>query len=138
MRAELIAAAVAAGKAYMIGDKKKAMAAGMDAFQKLLKGPGPKNDPEAAKRAVQIRSTLGDAIQLSGCRDDQTSADANIAGEATGAMSWALIKVLSAHKDITYTQMLGEVREVLQGKFSQIPQLSAGSKLQLGSTKFIL
>ena len=31
---------------------------------------------------------------FSGCRDDQTSADANIAGANVGAMSWALLEVM--------------------------------------------
>jgi hypothetical protein len=32
-------------------------------------------------------------ILYSGCRDDQTSADANIAGTPSGAMSWAFLEV---------------------------------------------
>lgn len=31
----------------------------------------------------------------SGCKDTQTSADTSVAGEATGAMSWALVRLLS-------------------------------------------
>lgn len=33
-------------------------------------------------------------FMFSGCRDDQTSADANIAGANVGAMSWALLEVM--------------------------------------------
>jgi hypothetical protein len=40
-----------------------------------------------------VKTTVADVIQFSGCKDEQTSADAFINGEASGAMSYALIKV---------------------------------------------
>jgi hypothetical protein len=41
-----------------------------------------------------MRHSDADVIQFSGCRDDQTSADAHIDNQATGIMSHAFIKVL--------------------------------------------
>jgi hypothetical protein len=41
----------------------------------------------------ETRSSGADVVMLSGCKDSQTSADATEAGKATGAMSWAFIKV---------------------------------------------
>jgi hypothetical protein len=39
----------------------------------------------------------------SGCKDSQTSADANEAGKATGAMSYAFIRALSAYSLCCYS-----------------------------------
>ena len=50
-------------------------------------------------------------------------------------MSWAFIK--SFRPGIDYCTLLGEVRNLLQGKYSQIPQMSAGHKLNL-QTPFIM
>jgi hypothetical protein len=69
---------------------------------------------------------------FSGCRDDQTSADANIAGAATGAMSWAFLEVMrSDNGSMTYVDILRNTRQMLQSKYSQVPQLSAGEKIDL-------
>ena len=54
-------------------------------LKKKKKGAG---DAEAQKRAIAIRTTMADVITLSGCRDEQTSADAHIGKEMCGAMSW--------------------------------------------------
>jgi hypothetical protein len=43
-----------------------------------------------------------DVWMFSGCADDQTSADTSIAGEATGAMSWALIGALRNNPHHSY------------------------------------
>ena len=39
---------------------------------------------------------------FSGCRDDQTSADANIAGTSEGAMSWAFLECMKRVPDPSY------------------------------------
>jgi hypothetical protein len=41
-------------------------------------------------------------FMFSGCRDDQTSADATISGAHVGAMSWALLETLYSRPDLTY------------------------------------
>jgi len=45
------------------------------------------------------------AFMLSGCRDDQTSADANIGGSPSGAMSWALLKTLYSTPGQSYIEV---------------------------------
>jgi hypothetical protein len=137
MRKLAIEAAVKAGKAFMVGDKAAALKSGGDAVKALLQGPG-KNNADAANRAVQIRPALADVIVFSGCLDHQTSADATIGGKPTGAMSWALIEVFNASLDLTYVDLLKQVRQKLDGKFQQIPQMSSGSKLKLADVKFIM
>ena len=44
-------------------------------------------------------------FMFSGCRDDQTSADATIGGSHVGAMSWALLETLYSHPQLTYVQV---------------------------------
>lgn len=51
---------------------------------------------------------------FSGCKDDQTSADASIRGLSQGAMSWAFLGTMSQDPNADYVQVivatLGEVR----------------------------
>jgi hypothetical protein len=46
-----------------------------------------------------------DVWMFSGCRDDQTSADATIAGTATGAMSWAFIRTMRQYPNQSYVNV---------------------------------
>ncbi|RXW17553.1 hypothetical protein EST38_g8300 [Candolleomyces aberdarensis] len=66
-----------------------------------------------------------DVIFLSGCKDHQTSADAIEDGEATGAVSHALVKTLTENPKQTYKELLSNIRTILQEKYTQIPQLSS-------------
>ena len=81
---------------------------------------------------VEEKTTAADVIQFSGCRDDQTSADAVIDSQSTGAMSHAFIRALEqAQFKITYQDLLKNTREFLHQKYSQVPQMSAGRKLDM-------
>ncbi|CAG8566839.1 1211_t:CDS:2, partial [Acaulospora colombiana] len=44
------------------------------------------------RKNIETKSSPADVIMFSGCKDEQTSADANESGFATGAMSYALVK----------------------------------------------
>lgn len=46
-----------------------------------------------------------DVWMFSGCRDDQTSADATISGTATGAMSWAFLGTMRERPDQSYREV---------------------------------
>lgn len=50
--------------------------------------------------------------------------DANIAGQATGAMSWAFIAALKKNPQQSYVQLLNSIRDELEAKYTQKPQLS--------------
>ncbi|KAK4579999.1 hypothetical protein LTR86_000201 [Recurvomyces mirabilis] len=64
---------------------------------------------------------------FSGCRDDQTSADASIAGSHVGAMSWAFLECMKQFGvKQSYFQVLQNTRQILAGRYAQIPQLSVG------------
>ena len=52
---------------------------------------------------------------FSGCRDDQTSADANIGGSHVGAMSWALLETLYSRPGQSYFEVRGMGWEVTAG-----------------------
>jgi len=128
---EGIATLVGAGTRFLLdGDKKKAVSS-IGSGMKLLMAGGKGGDSAAKEKTIKTRSTEADVIQFSGCRDSQTSADANIGGEATGAMSYALITSLKKNKHQNYTCLLKSMRQILAGKYTQIPMMSAGRKLVL-------
>ncbi|EPE03376.1 caspase domain-containing protein [Ophiostoma piceae UAMH 11346] len=57
---------------------------------------------EAHARTLAKKTSPADVIMLSGSKDDQTSADATIASQATGAMSWAFISSLRKNPQQSY------------------------------------
>ncbi|KAI8904338.1 peptidase C14, caspase domain-containing protein [Gorgonomyces haynaldii] len=83
-----------------------------------------------------IKTSDADIVFFSGCKDTQTSADAHIEGAHTGAMSWALLKVLRENPALNLTELLKKLRETLQGKYQQIPQLSTGHMVDVVTKKF--
>ncbi|KIV79291.1 hypothetical protein PV11_06859 [Exophiala sideris] len=74
-------------------------------------------------------------FMFSGCKDEQTSADAFINGRHVGAMSWAFLETmkLDYNWNISYVQILQNTRDLLQQRYSQIPQLSCGYRFDLNS-----
>jgi len=87
---------------------------------------------------IEKRKHDADVIQFSGCRDNQTSADAKINNQSTGAMSYALITVLNENPNLTYSQLLTQIRAVMKQKnFKQIPQLSTSHPMNMNETFFM-
>jgi hypothetical protein len=75
-------------------------------------------------------------IMYSGCKDDQTSADATIGGGHVGAMSWAFLKTMAEQGEggnLSYLEVLQNTRGALKGKYDQIPQLSLGYEMDLNT-----
>ena len=69
---------------------------------------------------------------FSGCRDDQTSADAAIKGEHVGAMSYAFLTSMKQHgPKQSYIEVLQNTRQVLKGQYTQVPQLSVQHEIDL-------
>ncbi|KAM0521834.1 hypothetical protein ACHAPE_002396 [Trichoderma viride] len=83
----------------------------------------------AYKKTVATRTSSADVVMWSGSKDDQTSADAFVGTEATGAMSWAFISALKANSNQSYVELLNSVREILETKYTQKPQLSCSHPL---------
>jgi len=71
-------------------------------------------------------------IVISGCRDEQTSADATIDGTRQGAMSASLWHVMKKHPVCSYKTLLEKMRKYLkENGYDQVPQLSSGEALEL-------
>jgi len=62
---------------------------------------------------------------VSGCQDNQTSADACIQGIKQGALTWSLHMALAHCKyDLTYEELLHMCRKKLKRRYTQIPSMS--------------
>jgi len=74
--------------------------------------------------------TIGNVIMISGCNDNQTSADAYINAKYQGAMTWAFLSTLSespAKQQLSWRSLLTQMRDKLKtSKYEQLPQLSTG------------
>ncbi|PTD01666.1 Metacaspase-1A [Fusarium culmorum] len=80
---------------------------------------------EAYEKTKDTRTSPADVVMWSGSKDDQTSADATINAQATGAMSWAFISAIKANPKQSYVELLNSVRDILETKYTQKPQLSS-------------
>ncbi|ROW01787.1 hypothetical protein VPNG_07826 [Cytospora leucostoma] len=108
---------------YSQGDISGMIKKGMGFFKKATNGE------EAHNRTLATKTSPADVIMLSGSKDDQTSADATIAAQATGAMSWAFITALKKNPQQSYVQLLNSIRDELASKYTQRPQLSCSHPL---------
>ncbi len=77
-----------------------------------------------AKKDVTTLNTP--EVLISGCRDDQTSADAYIAGSFNGALTYNLVKSIKAGRGkLTCRELHAKtLSRVKKGKYEQTPQLS--------------
>jgi metacaspase-1 len=64
-------------------------------------------------------------VLISGCRTDQTSADAHIGGDYHGALTYHLVDALEkANGALSYRELVtGAANQLEQGGYSQVPQL---------------
>ncbi|KIH86412.1 metacaspase [Sporothrix brasiliensis 5110] len=109
--------------AYAQGNLAGVATSIFDFARTAVKGDG------AYKKTVQTKTSPADVVMWSGSKDDQTSADATIASQATGAMSWAFITAITQNPQQSYLQLLNSIRDVLQSKYTQKPQLSCSHPL---------
>ena len=87
---------------------------------------------------INESETNGNVIMISGCSDVQTSSDASINNKSQGAMTWAFLEAFKSEKNITWRNLLIKMRNLLkQSNFSQLPQLTSGSFLNIDSPVFI-
>jgi hypothetical protein len=76
-------------------------------------------------------NTAGEVFMMSGCRDEQTSADAYINNAFAGALTYAVFTILRANqpnlRTYSWSALLRDVRHFMRvNRFSQIPQLMTG------------
>ncbi|KAI9342089.1 peptidase C14, caspase domain-containing protein [Zopfochytrium polystomum] len=86
------------------------------------------------------RTTDADVVLLSGCLDSQTSADANIDGRSTGALTYAIMAVVknSEGRHVSFLDMLLQIRNILKDKkYKQVPQLSTGRPIDFSKAFFL-
>lgn len=91
------------------------------------------------RECKQYAKTQAEVYMLSGCQDEQTSADAYINGKYTGALTDCFIKTLQKFNKSTmkWKHLLYNTRGFLkESKFDQIPQLSAGQAPNLENLVF--
>lgn len=72
-----------------------------------------------------------DCLAISGCKDNQTSADAYIDKKYSGALTWALLKTLKNNQTVptTWNLLLTLTQYNLsKGRYSQVPVLQVGNK----------
>ncbi|KAJ1740137.1 Ca(2+)-dependent cysteine protease [Coemansia sp. RSA 989] len=90
------------------------------------------------EKSRRTKSTMGDVIMFSGCKDDETSADTKTELEFTGAMSHALKSSMYANPRQTYVELLQDIRRrIISGGYKQVPQLSTGRLMDM-NTVFIM
>lgn len=88
--------------------------------------PEPIFDARAQKNKFLVKtSEQGNTILITGCQDNQTSADAWIGGKYRGAMTYSLVRSLSkANFDISYRHLVTNMNRYLDKKrYTQNPQL---------------
>ncbi|KAK5099000.1 Ca(2+)-dependent cysteine protease [Exophiala xenobiotica] len=108
---------------YARGDLSGMASSAMGLFKKATTGNSQ------YERAKQTKTSPADVVMWSGSKDEQTSQDAVISGEATGAMSWAFVTALKKNPHQSYVQLLNSIRDELSTKYSQKPQLSCSHPL---------
>jgi hypothetical protein len=75
--------------------------------------------------------TAGEVYMISGCRDEQTSADAYINNAFAGALTYAVFSILRANqatiRTYSWSALLRDVRHFMRvNKYTQTPQVMTG------------
>ena len=132
--------------------KARELFAGASTFFKQLTHAGEQQEEGVGQEhfVEDWKSEHKFVTMYSGCRDDQTSADASIGGANIGAMSWAFLETMKRNPNPTYLnvskvfrlfppwavdwadqefQTLQQTRMILgESHYKQVPQLSIGFK----------
>jgi len=82
--------------------------------------------------------TVGNVFMISGCTDEQTSADAVFNNKPNGAMTWSLLESLKQKPNDSWRELVKNMRDLLKtSEFDQIPQFSSGSFVNIDTRVFI-
>ena len=86
----------------------------------------------------KVLETNGNVFMISGCTDEQQSADAFINGKANGAMTWSLLEGLKQKSVCSWRELIKTMRDLLkESQYTQIPQFSSGTFVNIDATVFI-
>jgi hypothetical protein len=85
--------------------------------------------------------TAGEVYMISGCRDEQTSADAYINNAFAGALTYAIFAILRANnasiRAYSWSALLRDVRYFMRvNKYDQIPQIMTGQLITPAAVVF--
>ena len=88
-----------------------------------VKGSLRRSTPASRKKDIVVVNIP--EVLVTGCRDTQTSADAEIGGSFNGALTYNLVAAIKAARGkLTYRELhAGTVKRLKKGGFSQVPQL---------------
>ena len=85
-----------------------------------------------SKYASDYQGETKTVTMFSGCRDEQTSADASIGGVNEGAMTWSFLEAMKNGAGASYLATLQQTRFALrESDYQQVPQLSVGWQIDL-------
>ena len=103
--------------------------ASVSGFTLAARAPAKKVSAAAKKAAAAASATDGlHHILWSGCKADQTSADAYFGGRYNGAFTYHYIKVLRATNNrLSRAKVVAQMRKAMKGQFSQTPQLETSA-----------
>jgi len=88
-----------------VKDAKQLLAGATSFFQGLKHRTEPQEEGLGEEHFQEDwRSEHKRVFMYSGCKDDQTSADASISGEHVGAMSWAFLQNMKTNPNQSYLQ----------------------------------
>lgn len=89
------------------------------------------------KKDSKEKETRGQVIMISGCKDDQTSADAMEENKYQGALTYCFLKTIGSNENRTYLELINGIRRRLTaGKYDQIACLSSGRYIDINTEKF--
>ena len=76
-------------------------------------------------REINVDPGMGDIILISGCKDNETSADAFINGRYNGALTFNFVNILRVAHSLTYSDLINTICQNIKIMgFEQNPQLS--------------
>ena len=80
----------------------------------------------AIRGSVQPGCSTSSIVVLSGCRDNQTAADACINSKYLGATTWSVVQVVAqTQQDLSLKDLVSDVRTTVEHRgWKQVPQLS--------------
>lgn len=83
-----------------------------------------------AKAVSDIAVTNIPEVMITGCRDDQESADAYLGGSYNGALTYNLVKAIQLSRGKLSNRKLHEltINAIKKAKFNQTPQLAGNAK----------
>jgi len=78
--------------------------------------------------------TNGQVFLMSGCMDNQTSADSYINSKYQGAMTWAFLDTLNKNATPTWKDLVTTMRNTLKtSQYNQLPQFSSGKAFDINT-----